>query len=269
MQAGLLLLSQSVNSRSPGRAAGTRLNKYLSQAGIASRRAADELIVNGSVRINGRVVRELGTIVAAGDAVCVDGAQVGPPETFTYLLLHKPSGVVTTMRDPAGRRTVADLLPKGPRVVPVGRLDYATDGALLLTNDGELAHSLLHPRFGVEKTYRATIVGRVEAEDLRRLREGILIDRRPTSTAAVRAVAFDGGRSVVELTIHEGRNRQVRRMFEALGHRVVSLTRTRFGPLTLGRLAPGKVRPLTAKERSALERHRRPRDEPPRSKPDT
>jgi 23S rRNA pseudouridine2605 synthase len=246
-----------------------RLNKFLAQAGVASRRAADELIANGSVRVNGRVVRELGTIVADGDAVSVDGVPVRLPETFTYLLLHKPAGVVTTMRDPAGRRTVADLLPKGPRVVPVGRLDYATDGVLLLTNDGDLAHSLLHPRFGVEKTYRATIVGKVEAEDLRRLSDGVVIDRRRTSTAAVRTVALDGGRSVVELTIHEGRNRQVRRMFEILGYRVAALTRTRFGPLTLGRLAPGKVRPLTAKERSALERHRRPRDEPPRSKRDT
>ncbi len=194
---------------------------------------------------------------------------VRPPETFSYLVLHKPAGVVTTMRDPAGRHTVADLLPKGPRVVPVGRLDYATDGVLLLTNDGELAHSLLHPRFGVEKTYRATIAGAVRAQDLRRLRAGVVIDRQRTSKAAVRTVAFDGGRSIVELTIHEGRNRQVRRMFETLGYRVVALTRTRFGPLTLGRLAPGKVRPLTAKERSALELHRRPRDEPPRSKRDT
>jgi len=246
-----------------------RLNKFLAQAGAASRRGADELITGGRVSLNGRIVRELGTIVAGGDAVLVDGVPVQPPQTFSYLVLHKPAGVVTTMRDPAGRRTVADLLPEGPRLVPVGRLDYATDGILLLTNDGELAHSLLHPRFGVEKTYRATIAGKVRAQDLRRLRAGVLIDRRRTSMAAARTIAFDGGRSVVELTIHEGRNRQVRRMFETLGYRVVALTRTRFGPLTLGRLAPGKVRPLTAKERSALEHHRRPRDEPPRSKRDT
>ncbi|HEX3458478.1 MAG TPA: pseudouridine synthase [Candidatus Baltobacteraceae bacterium] len=246
-----------------------RLNKFLAQAGVASRRGADELITGGRVSLNGRIVRELGTIVARGDAVLADGVPVQPPQSFSYLVLHKPAGVVTTMRDPAGRRTVADLLPKGPRVVPVGRLDYATDGVLLLTNDGELAHSLLHPRFGVEKTYRATIAGEVRPQDLRRLRDGIVIDGRRTSTAAVRTVAFDGGRSIVELTIHEGRNRQVRRMFETLGYRVAALTRTRFGPLTLGRLAPGKVRPLTAKERSALEHHRRPRDGPPRSKRDT
>jgi 23S rRNA pseudouridine2605 synthase len=246
-----------------------RLNKYLAQGGVASRRAADELIAGGKVQIDGRTVRELGTLVADGAAVTVGGAPVRLPASYTYLLLHKPLGVVTTMRDPAGRRTVADLLPPGPRVVPVGRLDYATDGALLLTNDGELSHALLHPRFGVDKTYRVTVAGKLEAQDLGRLRDGILIDGRRTSKAAVRTIVSDGGRSVVELTIHEGRNRQVRRMLEMLGFRVLALTRTRFGPLSLGRLAPGMVRPLTAKERAALERHRRPRDEPPRSKRDT
>ena len=246
---------------------GIRLNRYLARAGVASRRAADELIANGSVRVNGQMVRELGTVVAASDVVTVDGLRVRP-EACTYLLLHKPLGVVTTMRDPAGRTTVADLLPEGPRVVPVGRLEYATDGALLLTNDGELAHALLHPRFGVEKTYRATIAGRLEPAELERLRRGVVVDGRPTSRASVRTVAVEGARSVVELRIHEGRNRQVRRMFEALGRRVLALTRTRFGPLSLGNLASGEVRPLTGRERAALERYRRPPDEAPRSKRD-
>jgi 23S rRNA pseudouridine2605 synthase len=258
-----------VHSRKSGRTAGIRLNRYLAMCGVASRRGADELIAAGSVRIDGSVVRELGTIVDAGSSVTVDGVTLAPPERFTYILMHKPLGVVTTMRDPAGRSTVADLLPQGPRVVPVGRLDYATDGALLLTNDGELANALLHPRFGVEKTYRATIAGKLNPEELQRLRRGIVIDGRRTSSASAATVATGRSRSVVELKIHEGRNRQVRRMFEELGHRVLALTRTRFGPLSLGKLAPGETRPLTAWERAALERHRRPPAGGPRSKRDT
>lgn len=187
----------------------------------------------------------------------------------TYLLLNKPAGVVTTMRDPQGRRTVADLLPARVRVVPVGRLDYATSGALLLTDDGELAHRLLHPRFGVEKTYRAAIAGRLSAEDVRRLQRGIVLDEFHAAGAKVRVVATRRDRSVVDVTIHEGRNRQVRRMFEALGHPVLALSRTRFGPVRLGALPVGHLRPLTLKERVALERHRRPPDESPRTKPNT
>lgn len=236
---------------------------------MASRRHADELIADGSVRINGKLVRELGTIVYPGDQVEVDGAKVRPPEEWTYLLLHKPVGVVTTMRDPRGRRTVADFVPAGARLVPVGRLDYTTSGALLLTDDGELAHSLLHPSFGVEKTYRAAIAGRLSADDVRLLNRGVIVDEIRAAGARVRVVAVRRGGSVVDITIHEGRNRQVRRMFEALGHPVLALARTRFGPLRLGELAPGSSRPLTARERAALERHRRPPSERARTKPDT
>jgi 23S rRNA pseudouridine2605 synthase len=249
--------------------AGIRLNRFLASAGVASRRHADELIAAGSVRINGRTVRELGTLVSEEDHVEIDGKSVRPPERLTYLLLNKPVDVVTTMRDPQGRRTVADLLPAGAAVVPVGRLDYATDGVLLLTNDGELVHRLLHPRFGVEKTYRATIAGRLSAEDVRRLQRGIVLDQFRAAGAQVRVVAVRRDRSVVDVSIHEGRNRQVRRMFAALGHDVLSLTRTRFGPLRLGMLPQGHVRPLSVKERAALERHRRPPDEAPRTKPNT
>jgi 23S rRNA pseudouridine2605 synthase len=214
-------------------------------------------------------VRTLGTLVRTGDRVEVDGAAIEPPARPTYLLLNKPRGVVTTMRDPEGRRTIADLLPEGPRIVPVGRLDYATTGALLLTDDGELAHRLLHPRFGVEKTYRATISGRLSAADVRRLAEGVSAGAFRASGAKVRVVVTGHGDSVVDVTIHEGQNRQVRRMFEALGHSVLALTRTRFGPLRLGGLPAGRTRPLTAKELAALERHRRPPNELPRTKPDT
>ncbi len=231
---------------------GTRLNRYLAKAGVASRRRADELIASGSVRVNGRPVTKLATLVEPRDHIEVNGTAVAPPPEPTYLLLHKPSGVVTTMRDPQGRPTVAELIPKGRRVVPVGRLDYATSGVLLLTDDGELAHRLLHPRFGVEKTYRAAIAGRLCALDLARLRHGVLLDEFQTGEAKVRIVATRADRCIVDITIHEGHNRQVRRMFEALGHSVLGLTRTRFGPLRLNGLRSGGIRRLTASERAAL-----------------
>ncbi|HEY6325475.1 MAG TPA: pseudouridine synthase [Candidatus Cybelea sp.] len=235
---------------------GTRLNKFLARAGVASRRHADELIVGGRVSVNGRVVKELGIVVVDGDRVEVDGKVVELPSEHVYLLLNKPVGVVTTMRDPQGRASVADLVAH-PGVFPVGRLDYATGGALLLTDDGDLAHSLLHPRFGVEKTYRVAIAGRLSAEDVHRLVRGVTLSEFRAAAAKVRIVATRRG-SVVDVTIHEGRNRQVRRMFEALGHRVLALTRTHFGPLKLGTLPPGRFRELTSRERAALERHRRP-----------
>jgi 23S rRNA pseudouridine2605 synthase len=246
-----------------------RLNRYLALCGVASRRHADELIVKGSVRINGRAVRELGTLVNYADHVEVEGRVVRPVREFTYLVMNKPTGVVTTMRDPQRRRTVADLLPTGVRVVPVGRLDYDTDGVLLFTDDGELANLLLHPRFGVEKTYRVAIAGRLSPHDVQRLQHGVRLDDHRAAGAKVRVVAVRRDRSLVDVTIHEGRNRQVRRMFEAVGHPVLTLTRTRFGPLRLGSLAIGEVRLLTARERSGLDRYRRPESGSPRTMPDT
>ena len=237
---------------------GTRLNKFLARAGVASRRHADELISAGHVRVNGKRVTELGVLVEDGDRIEVDGSVVELPREHTYLLLHKPVGVVTTMRDPEKRPSVSDFVREHPGVFPVGRLDYATSGALLLTDDGDLAQRLLHPRFGVEKTYRAAIAGRLSAEDVHRLTGGVALPEFRAAAAKVRVVAVRRDSSVLDVTIHEGRNRQVRRMFDALGHRVLALTRTRFGPLTLGALAPGRFRELTPREKAALERHRRP-----------
>lgn len=230
-----------------------RLQKLLAHAGIASRRASEELIVRGKVRVNGKIVRELGTVVSSDDRIDVSGTAVRLSGELTYLLMHKPTGVVTTMHDPQGRRTVADLIPKAySRVVPVGRLDYDTSGVLLLTNDGELANVLTHPRFGVEKTYRAVVQGRLLPDDIDRLRSGVALDEFKASGAQVRVVATRRDSSIVDLTIHEGKNRQVRRMFEALGHPVVALARLRFGPLRLGDLRAGNSRPLTEREVSHL-----------------
>jgi len=214
------------------------------------------LIADGRVRVNGRVVRELGTLVAPGDRVEVGGAAVAVAPERRYLVLHKPSGVLTTMRDPEGRRTVAELLPAGPRVVPVGRLDFDTSGVLLLTNDGDLANRLLHPRFGVQKTYRAVVSGRLSPVDVGRLVAGLDAGDFRAAPAKIHVVALRRDRSVVDVTIHEGRNRQVRRMFDALGHPVQQLSRLRFGPISLGALAPGHTRGLSSHERAALEAHR-------------
>ncbi|HUA09630.1 MAG TPA: pseudouridine synthase [Candidatus Acidoferrales bacterium] len=235
-----------------------RLNKYIAQSGVASRRRADELIASGKVRINGKVIRELGTMVAQGDKVDVSGTPIAPIAQTAYLVVHKPAGVMTTMRDPQGRRTIAELIPKRmPRVVPVGRLDYDTAGVLLMTNDGDLANRLLHPRYGVEKTYRATIAGRLSPEDVKRLHDGVGLDAGEQAAGAlVRVVAVRAGFSVVDITVHEGRNRLVRRMFEALGHPVRDLVRLRFGPVSLGDLPVGHTRSLTPKELSALRRVR-------------
>jgi pseudouridine synthase len=209
------------------------------------------------VRVGGRVVRELGTSVEDDARVEVDGRVVRPPQTHTFVVLHKPIGVVTTMRDPEGRRTVADLVRKAgitARVVPVGRLDYDSSGVLLLTDDGATANVLTHPRFGVEKTYRATVRGRLEPDAVERILRGLRLEDGRTAPAQMRVVAVRRDVSLVDVTIHEGRNRQIRRMFEALEHPVLALVRMRFGPVALGALAPGAARPATDRERAALQR---------------
>ena len=199
--------------------------------------------------MNGRVVRELGTSVEPHDLVVVRGSGTVKPAPFRYLVVHKPVKMMTTMRDPEGRRTVASLVPPGgPRIVPVGRLDFDTSGVLLMTNDGDLAHVLTHPRFGVEKRYRAVVRGRLGTPDVRRLLEGIRLDEGPAAPAKVRVVAVRRDRSELDITIHEGRNRQVRRMLEAAQHPVLALARLRFGPISLGDLPPGRTRTITDRE---------------------
>lgn len=230
-----------------------RLQKYLAHAGVASRRRAEEMILRGEIAVNGRVRRELGTSVEERDVVSVRGRKIELTGDFEYLVLHKPLNVMTTMHDPQGRRTIVSLLPKDvPRVVPVGRLDYDTSGVLLLTNDGELAHILTHPKFGVQKTYRVTVHGRLQRDDVKRLREGLSLDGVKSAGAQLRAVAVRSGASIIDLTIHEGRNRQVRRMFEVLGHPVLTLVRMRFGPLRVGQLPVGGIRPASEREIAAL-----------------
>ena len=232
-----------------------RLQRYLAASGVASRRRSEELIVAGLVRVNGRVVRELGTSVDDKDVVEYGGRIVAPALEPAYIVMNKPLGVVTTMRDPEGRRTIVDVLKHHAwerRVVPVGRLDYDTDGVLLLTDDGALAHVLTHPRFGVEKTYRATLRGRLGPDQVAHLQHGLKLDDGPAQPARLRVVAARRDTSSVDVTIHEGRNRQVRRMFEELGHPVVALTRLRFGPIGLGTLATGELRDATPREVAAL-----------------
>jgi 23S rRNA pseudouridine2605 synthase len=232
-----------------------RLQRYLAAGGVASRRRSEELIVAGLVRVNGRVARELGTTVAPGDVVEYGGRIVEPAIEAAYLVMNKPHGVVTTMRDPEGRRTIADVLARGKitrRVVPVGRLDYDTSGVLLLTDDGALANVLTHPRYGVEKTYRATLRGRLTPDAVAALQRGVRLEDGRAAPAQVRVVATNRERSVIDLTIHEGRNRQVRRMFDELDRPVVELTRLRFGPIALGDLVPGAIREVTTRELAAL-----------------
>jgi len=223
-----------------------RINAYLARAGVASRRGADALIKGGHVRVNGEPAR-LDTVVSPGDRVEVDGRQVSA-QRLTYLLLHKPVGVVTTARDPQGRPTVVQLAPAEPRVVPVGRLDADTTGALLLTNDGPLAHRLAHPRYGVEKVYEAEVEGDPGDQALRRLCEGIELEDGRTAPARARRL----GPGRVELVLHEGRKHQVKRMLAAVGHPVVRLHRSGYAGLTLEGLEPGAWRELEPGEVESL-----------------
>jgi 23S rRNA pseudouridine2605 synthase len=244
----------------PDAGTGQRLQKIISQAGIASRRAAEKLITEGRITINGVMVRELGTKAdPTRDDIRIDGRRVKSAERLRYILLYKPAGYVTTRSDPQRRRTVIDLLGGVKEYLyPVGRLDYDTEGLLLLTNDGDLAARLTHPRHQVDRTYEARVTGTPDEHALERLRTGIPLDGHKTLPADVvlltRRSRDGGGDAVLVITIREGRNRQVRRMLQAVGHPVRSLRRTRIGPIADRRLRPGQWRELTRAEVEKLKR---------------
>jgi 23S rRNA pseudouridine2605 synthase len=230
-----------------------RLQKYLARCGVASRRASEQIIVGGRVRVNGQVAAELGTSVDPGrDRVEVDGRTVVPPTEHSYILLNKPIGVVSTASDPQGRRTVLDMVDSEARLYPVGRLDYDSEGLILLTDDGDLALRLTHPRHTVEKEYAALLTGDVTDAALAQLREGVPLDGRPTAPARVERGETVPDGTWVRITIREGRNRQIRRMAAHVGLGVARLVRVRIGPLRLGTLPPGQWRTLSAAEVAAL-----------------
>lgn len=229
---------------------GERLQKVLARIGIGSRRVCEDLIASGRVTVNGERAVLGRRVRVDSDVVAIDGVITGVRPGMVHLLLNKPAGVVTTADDPQGRPTVIDLVPSDPRVFPVGRLDMDTEGLLLLTNDGDLTHRLTHPSFGVEKEYVAHVEGEPTRAELRALREGIDLDDGRTAPAHAAML----GPGVLRLTIHEGRNRQVRRMCDAIGHPVKRLIRTRIGPLADRKLKPGTWRELTGDELRALER---------------
>ena len=227
-----------------------RINKYIAHAGIASRRKAEELIKQGLVTVNGQVIRELATTIKSGDRVEVNGQPIYNEEKV-YYLLNKPRGVISSVTDDKGRPTVVDLLPNvTERIYPVGRLDWDTSGALILTNDGDFTDEMIHPRNEIDKVYVARVKGIADKEVLRPLTKGVKIDGKKTKPAVYEILKVD--RSIIQLTIHEGRNHQVKKMFEAVGLQVDKLSRTQFGHLNLTGLRPGEARRLNKKEVSQL-----------------
>lgn len=231
-----------------------RIQRALARAGVASRRHAEELVAAGRVRVNGRPAVIGQSVDPARDEITVDGAPVGRPATereATWIVLHKPAGVMTTRRDPQGRPTVFGLVPDVPGLTYVGRLDFMTEGVLLLTTDGTAAHELTHPSRAVERTYVATVRGNA-SRAVREAARGVELEDGPVHPVGVGARPLGGGKHEFELTLTEGRNREVRRLCEALGLEVERLVRTRFGPVQLGSLGPGEHRPLTRGERAAL-----------------
>ena len=231
---------------------GERLQKVLARAGYGSRRVCDDLVGQGRVTVNGEQAVPGRRVDAAVDVIAVDGVHVAARDDLVYYLLNKPAGYVSTASDPEGRTTVVELVPEEPRVFPVGRLDYETEGLLVLTNDGDLTQLLTHPRHGVDKTYLAEVEGVPTPGELRALRTGVDLDDGLTAPATAALVQQHGSGAAIELTIHEGRNRQVRRMCDAIGHPVRRLVRTRIGPLADGNLPPGEWRPLTPGDVRAL-----------------
>ena len=232
-----------------------RLQKYLASCGVASRRTAEKLIAEGHVTVDGQRITEMGVQVEDGQVICVDGKRVRPDVEKHYIIYHKPAGEVTTVSDPEGRATVLDRFRDYPvRLYPVGRLDYDSEGLLLLTNDGDLTERMLHPSMEVDKTYLARVSNQVTPEEARQLERGVMVDGRKTARAKVHILSVQNLFTDMIITIHEGRNRQVRKMVEQIGHQVVMLRRIRFGPLKLGELPRGMWRPLTQEELDALKK---------------
>jgi 23S rRNA pseudouridine2605 synthase len=234
----------------PGRA--ERVQKVLAAAGIGSRRACEELIAAGRVAVDGEVVTLGAKADARSQIITVDGERIHTNPTLVYLLLNKPIGYVTTVTDPQGRPTVMDLVPASPRVYPIGRLDRDTEGLLLLTNDGELANRLAHPRFEIEKTYVAQIRGPAKRRAVRQLLDGVELEDGMARARSVRELGAAGDKTLVEIVLAEGRKREVRRMLQAVGLPLERLARVRVGPLALGEINPGKFRPLTGAEVRSL-----------------
>ena len=231
-----------------------RLQKIIANLGYTSRRKAEELIVNGKVKVNGQVITELGSKVKSNDTIEVENTILDNNKNYEYYLLNKPREVISSVSDEHGRKTVVDLIDTDERIYPIGRLDYDTTGAIILTNDGALANKLMHPSSKVEKKYIAKVSGLVTGYEIKQLRDGVVIDNKKTSKAKVNLKKYDRktNKSIVELIIHEGRNHQVKKMFETLGHDVLKLKREKYANLDLTNLKPGEYRKLTNKEIAIL-----------------
>ena len=231
-----------------------RIQKVISNLGYASRREAEKLILDGKVKVNGEIVRELGTKVTKKDVITVCGDVLDKNKNYEYYILNKPRGVISSVSDPCGRRTVVDLIETDARIYPIGRLDYDTTGVLLLTNDGELANKLMHPSSNIEKTYVVKVDGLVTGKDIKILRNGVIINGKKTYPAKVKLKSYNKktDKSIVVLTIHEGKNHQVKNMFKVLGYDVLKLKREKYADLDLVGLRVGEYRKLTNKEVSVL-----------------
>jgi pseudouridine synthase len=231
-----------------------RLQKVLARAGYGSRRGCEKLIAQGRVRVDGQPAMLGQTVDTSRQVVTVDGEKLRPPAEFTYLVLNKPRGVLSDTEDSRGRKTVLDLVPSGQRLFPVGRLDLNSEGLVLLTNDGELTHRLLHPRYGHEREYLVLVTGRPSRSVVEKWQRGVMLDEGQTLPADVRVSRVESGNTWLEIVMREGKKRQIRRVAAALGHPVLSLTRVRIGPIRLGTLPPGRWRDLTEREIRVLHR---------------
>lgn len=232
-----------------------RLNKFLASAGVASRRKCDELLQQGLVSVNGQVVSELGTVInEKKDKVFYEGRQVLLPSSFVYIKLNKPKGYACTAKDEKGRKTIYDLLPREERLFSIGRLDYDTEGLIILTNDGDFANKVAHPRYSVDKEYHVTIEGQIKESELAVLRKGVVIEGQRMPSAKVEFLSNDGKNTKLSVVIDEGMNRQIRRMFEAIGKSIKLLKRVRIGNVRLGGVKRGDFRDLTTQELNSLVR---------------